>query len=63
METGVRKDERRRFLGSVLAVCAGAVCLGGAKKVKAMTGSPEMENETLYRRTQHVEDYLRTLED
>ncbi len=63
METGVRKDERRRFIGTVIAACAGAMCLGGAKKAKATTEKPELENETLYRRTRHVDEYLRTLED
>ncbi len=63
METGVHKGERRRFIGSVLAACTGVVSLGVVKKATAMDREPELENETLYRRTQHVEDYLRTLED
>ena len=60
MKKGVVSD-RRRFLGGLLAGL-GAVGGIGARKARA-TPENANEKETLYRRTEHVEAYYRTLKD
>ncbi len=64
MRPKINKDERRKFMGGVLAACLGAtVSLGISKKAHAQQDEQNQDHETLYRKTPHVEDYLRTLED
>jgi len=41
----------------------GVLCLGGSKKATAADGPSDRRRGMLYRRTRHVDEYLRTLED
>jgi len=53
-------SSRRRFLAGVLA---GLGAVGLARRVRAQERRPPERDETLFRRTRHVEAYYRTLED
>jgi hypothetical protein len=64
MESEIKKGERRKFMGGMVAVCVGAAAsLGIAKKASATENKIPRGQETLYKKTRHVKDYLQTLED
>ena len=63
MGTEKRNEQRRKFLGGFLATCVGALCLSGSKKSAASEKPNDKGQETLYRRTRHVKEYLQTLND
>ena len=60
-----KNEERRNFLGGAMLACLGAatVCLGGAREIAASEKKSDQSRETLYRHTEHVGAYLRTLKD
>lgn len=63
MDNGTKNNERRKFLREFMVTCLGALCLGGSKKATAADGPSDRRVGRLYRRTRHVDEYLRTLED
>ncbi len=63
MDNGAKNKERRKFLSEFMVACLGVLCLGGSKKATAADGPSDRRRGMLYRRTRHVDEYLRTLED